>query len=111
MPPMRDSRYEHCRAIRDDAGNLYLTEREPYRFRPLPDTRIHTLTEGETLYTIAGRYFRPRPRACGLWWIIADFQPDPILDPTLALEPGRRLFIPSLRVVEEEILGSRRVAE
>ncbi|HWN70639.1 MAG TPA: LysM domain-containing protein [Haliangium sp.] len=110
MPPMRDSRFEHCRAIRDDAGNLYLTEREPYRFRPLPDTRIHTVAEGETLYTIAGRYFRPRPRACGLWWIIADFQPDPILDPTLALEPGRRLFITSLRVVEEEILGPRRVA-
>jgi hypothetical protein len=109
MPPMRNSRFEHCRGIRDDAGNLYLTDREPYRFRPLPDTRLHTVTEGETLYTIAGRYFRPRPRACGLWWIIADFQPDPILDPTLALEPGRRLFIPSLRVVEEEILGPRRV--
>lgn len=111
MPPMRDSRFEHCRGIRDEDGNLYLTDREPYRFRPLPDTRLHTVTEGETLYTIAGRYFRPRPRACGLWWIIADFQPDPILDPTLALEPGRRLFIPSLRVVEEEIFGARRASE
>jgi hypothetical protein len=71
----------------------------------LPDTRLHTVTEGETLYTIAGRYFRPRPRACGLWWIIADFQPDPILDPTLTLEPGRRLFIPSLASVDLYILA------
>jgi hypothetical protein len=47
------------------------------------------------------------PRACGFWWAIADFQPDPILDPTLRLEPGRRLFIPSVRVLIDIILADR----
>ena len=47
----------------------------------------------------------PLPRACGFWWAIADFQPDPIVDPTLLLEPGRRLFVPSLRVLTDVILG------
>lgn len=108
MPPRRFSRHEFARALRDEHGRLFLADREPFRFRPLPDTRIHEVREGETLFTLAGRYFRPRPRAAGFWWVIADFQPDPILDPTLALEPGRRLYIVSLRVLDEEILSERR---
>jgi hypothetical protein len=40
--------------------------------------------------------------------VIADFQPDPIVDPTLELELGRRLFIPSLRVLTDVILGEER---
>jgi len=111
MPPRRFSRIEFTLGIRDDAGRLLLTDREPFRFRPLPDNRIHEAKEGESLFTIAGRFFRPRPRAAGLWWIVADFQPDPILDPTLPIEPGRRVFVPSLRTVDEEILSERRRRE
>ena len=48
------------------------------------------------------------PRGCGFWWAIADFQPDPIVDPTLDLEPGRRLVVPSLRVLTDVILGEQR---
>jgi hypothetical protein len=50
-------------------------------------------------------------RACGFWWAIADFQPDPILDPTLELEPGRQLVIMSLRVLTDVILGEARRRE
>lgn len=108
MPPLRDSRYERCRGVRDAAGALVLTERVPYRFRPLPDTRVHVVQAGDNLFSLAGRYFRPRSRACGFWWVIAEFQPDPILDPTLELALGRQLFIPSLRVLDEEILNPHR---
>ena len=38
----------------------------------------------------------------------ADFQPDPIVDPTLELEVGRRLLVPSLRVLTDVILSEQR---
>jgi hypothetical protein len=57
------------------------TEREPFRFRAFPDNRQHVVQQGKTLFSLAGRYFAPLPRASGLWWVIADFQPDPVHDP------------------------------
>ena len=111
MPPRIGSRYTFCSGIRDDAGRLCLTDREPYRYTVHADTRVHTVTEGDSLFTLAGRYFAPLPRACGFWWVIADFQPDPILDPTLRLAPGRRIQIPSLRVLTDVILGETRRRE
>lgn len=108
MPPRRFSRFTFSAAVLDDAGRLLLTEREPYRFRALADTRQHVVQQGDTLFTLAGRYFAPLPRPAGLWWAIADFQPEPIHDPTLALHPGRLLFIPSVRVITEEIFSEAR---
>ena len=105
MPPRVGSRHSFTLGVRDAEGVLYLTEREPYRFRAHADNRVHVTVQGDTLFDLAGRYFAPLPRACGFWWVIADFQPDPIVDPTLALQPGRRLFIPSLRVLTDVILG------
>jgi hypothetical protein len=111
MPPHVGSRYTFCHAVRDDRSVLHLTEREPYRYRPHGDNRVHVAAEGDTLFTLAGRYFAPLPRACGFWWAIADFQPDPILDPTLVIRPGRRVHIPSLRVLTDVILGEGRRRE
>jgi hypothetical protein len=108
MPPRRFSRFTFSAALLDEEGRLFLTEREPYRFRAFPDTRQHVVGEGDTLFSLAGRYFAPLPRPAGLWWIIADFQPDPIHDPTLALDLGRMMFVPSVRVVTEEIFSESR---
>jgi hypothetical protein len=60
------------------------------------------------LFDLAGQYFTPLPRACGFWWAIADFQPDPIIDPTLQLDVGRQLLIPSVRALTDVILGEQR---
>jgi hypothetical protein len=111
MPPRRFSRHTFTSAVKDDEGRLFLTEREPFRFRSLPDNRQHVVKEGETLFSLAGRYFAPLPRPAGLWWVIADFQPDPIHDPTVALEPGRVLVVPSIRTVQEEVFSETRRAE
>jgi hypothetical protein len=111
MPPRRFSRYTFTSAVVDDEGRLFLTDREPFLHRALPDSRQHLVKEGETLFSLAGRYFSPLPRPAGLWWVIADFQPEPIHDPTLALEPGRTLVVPSVRTVLEEIFSEARRGE
>ncbi len=111
MPPRRFSRFTFSTAILDRDQRLVLTEREPFRFRSFPDNRQHVVQQGDTLFTLAGRYFAPLPRASGLWWVLADFQPDPIHDPTLSLELGRVLFVPSARVITEEVFAEARRQE
>ena len=108
MPPRAGSRYSFCHAFEDEGGRWLLTDREPYRYCEQPDTRVHLVVQGDTLFSLAGRYFAPLPRACGYWWAIADYQVQPIIDPTLVLEPGSRLLIPSLRVLTDVILGESR---
>jgi hypothetical protein len=111
VPPLTGSRFTFCLGVLDAAGRRYLTDREPYRYRVLADNRTHTVVDGDTLFDLAGRYFAPLPRACGFWWAIADFQPDPIFDPTIALDAGRALLIPSTRLLTDVILGEARRRE
>ena len=111
MSPRAGSRYSFCSGVRYEAGALHLTEREPYTFRAHADTRVHIVVQGDTLFDLAGRYYAPLSRACGFWWVLADFQPDPIVDPTLQLEAGRRFLIPSMRVLTDVILGESRRRE
>jgi hypothetical protein len=108
MPPNRFSRHRFCTAETDEAARLLLSERAPYRYRDLSDNRQHIVRTGDTLWNLAGRYFAPMPRPAGLWWIIADFQPEPIHDPTIELAPGTVITIPSLRTVQEEVFNERR---
>lgn len=90
-------------AIFDEEERLYVTSRVPFRFRELSDTSQHIVSRGESLYTLAAKYYSALPRPAGLWWVIADFQPQPIHDPTLIIPEGTLLFIPSLRTVQEDI--------
>lgn len=107
--PKKDSRYQFTRGVRNRDGILYLTPREPFRYQVLPDTGIHEVQEGDNLHNIAARYYNELARlpvrsAAGLFWIIADFQPQPILDPMCSLKPGMLLYIPSVNVVVSRIL-------
>ncbi len=110
MPPRQLSRHRYTRGVRDSVGRLALTARNPFRFVEREDTVEHTVVDGDTLYTLAGRYYNviDPERACGLWWVIADFQPDPIFDPTCMLEPGRVMYIPSPLVVTNEVFSEAR---
>jgi len=107
MPPKVGSRYAGTLAFRDEAGRLTLTERQPFLYRELPDNRVHVVVQGDSLWGLADRYFQPLPRACGFWWALGDFQPEPVMDPTIELEVGRQILVPSVRTLTELILGDR----
>lgn len=111
MALYRLSRFRFCFALEDSSDKLYLVEREPFRFREENDNRSHIVQEGDTIFNLAGRYFRGMDanRACGLWWVIADF--NGLHDPTLALAPGSEIIIPSTRLVRMEVFNSDRRRE
>lgn len=111
MPPRKFSRYSFTQGVRSGSSPRFLTPREPVRFRQMPDNAEHVVRRGDTLWSLAGRYFRGFYRPSGLWWVIADFQPQVIHDPTIRLEPGSILVIPSLRTVQEVVFASQRRRE
>lgn len=112
MPPRAYSRHTFTEVEQDEQGRLRLTDRVPYRFRPLDDNVFHVVREGDTLFNLAGRYFAEvGERPAGLWWVIADFQPEPIHDPTLRLATGATLVVPSARTILEAIFSEKRRAE
>jgi len=114
MPPRKFSRHTFTTGFKDVDGPLdasdkiQLTDREPFVFKNLPDNIEHTVLEGENLFNLASRYFDGVERAAQLWWVIADFQPDPIIDPTITIKPGSILIIPSLRTVMESVFNEVR---
>lgn len=107
MPPRVNSRYQNCRGIEDAAGNLFLTERTPFRYdEKLAGTTRHVVEGTENLWQIAGRYYRGFPGAEEFGLLIAEFQPNPILDPSLTLETGRVIYVPSLDVILNRSLAT-----
>lgn len=96
--------------VRDEAVR-FLGDRIPFRYKERTDNILHQVAQGDSLFTLAGRYFRQLQRPAGLWWIIADYQPTPIHDPTIALSPGSVLVIPSMRTLLEEIFNANRFDE
>lgn len=116
MPPRKFSRHLFTYGFKDpddeDADDvIQLTEREPFTFKNYPDNRIHTVVEGDTLHHLAARYFAPIDNPASLWWVIADFQPEPIDDPTIRLRLGSTLVIPSVRTVLEAVFSEERRRE
>lgn len=106
MTVHQGSRYTGVTARTDAGGRRFLTERIPFRFQARVDNILHHVTQQDTLYSLAGRYYRALERPSGYWWAIADFQPNPIRDPTIQLVPSSVIIVPSLRTLTE-ILSPR----
>lgn len=112
MPPRLYSRHSFCAAYVDDVtGALALTDREPFPYQVFPDNVQHIVADGDTLAKLAARYYATLPRPSGLWWVIADFQPTPITDPTIAIEPGTVIVVPSVKTVLSEVFAASRQSE
>ena len=113
MPPAtRYSRDLFCDAVPDENGLVYLTEREPFAYVDRDDNIEHVAGQGDTWTSLAVQYFSMQAEPDSLWWVIADFQPGGgIVDPTIRISPGTRIYVPSQRTLEEEILSENRRAE
>lgn len=86
--------------LREERRTIYPVDYEPLRFVERPDTRVFVSRAGDTLDHLATVfYLTPK-----LYWVIADFQPVPILAPLEPIEPNTRLFIPSLEFVRSTVL-------
>lgn len=113
MPPRKNSRHLYSTVQTRDADTpglpVFLSDRVPFRYRSLGGNRVITAKSGDTLHRIAAKVYAPLGQlpaisAASLWWVIADFQPIPIHDPTLQLVAGEKIIVPSLRTVIEQVL-------
>jgi len=103
---LADSRYRYCQQLTDENGVAYLSEREPLKYEKQSDNRFHTVMEGDTWWGLAHRYFSSFQNKSRLWWIIAEFQPTPVIDPTLKLVAGSVVVVPSERYVRQVVFGA-----
>lgn len=109
VTPEEDSRYLLSLELELEDGDLVWTFPEPLGEFSSEDDVHHTVRQGETLFTLAGRYYSGVKRPCGLWWAIAEYQSPPIKDPLNVLEDGSIIKIPSLRTVLEIFLNEDRL--
>ncbi|MBU0999547.1 hypothetical protein KKG24_04610 [Patescibacteria group bacterium] len=105
------SRYKFCQVMLQSDSTVMLTDRVPYEFEPgLAGTHQHVASQGDTWRSIAHRYWRNSfGRYAGdLWWVIADFQPTAVVDPTIAISAGTVVHVPSPATVLSVFDESRR---
>jgi hypothetical protein len=102
------SRYQWSSVDTDEAGRRYFGERPVFGFRDLPDNRLHVVKQGERLWHLGHMYFPGVPKNGALYWAIADFQPEPVLDATLDLNVGSIIVVPSIATLNAIFSSSRR---
>lgn len=103
------SPYNLADVVQDSAGRLAFGARTRLLWEDLTNVRAHVCRTGDTLWNLALRYYKsiglPGDGA-RLWWVIADFQPEPINDPTIELQEGEVILIPPLSAVQTALAGS-----
>lgn len=109
MPPGTNSRHLLSIGVsRVTDGLTYLLDREPFRFVNRSDTRRVMANGGDTWQSLAAQHLRSIDNAEELWWVLADFQPEPVIDPTEAIEAGTIIFVPNEEFILSEIFADAR---
>jgi hypothetical protein len=103
------SPYNLSDVFQDEAGRLSFAARTRLLWEDLEGVRAHVVKTGDTLWSLAMRYYKSVGQpgdGARLWWVIADFQPEPINDPTIALQDGEIVLIPPLSAVQTALAGA-----
>lgn len=99
------SRYQFCTVLGGDGQTAHLDEREPFRFRDESDNRFYTTKEGDTWWGLAWRFFTGFPNRSLLWWLLCEYQPEPVVDPTIVIPAGTTVVIPSERLLRTKVFS------
>jgi len=103
-----ESRYRQSSTYLSDSGRLVLLERQPWRFEDREDNLFHVSSVADAWWTIAEQYYgHISDRACGLWWVVFDYQTPALVDPTLKIRPNTLIVLPSPGVVVGEVQGAQ----
>jgi hypothetical protein len=108
MPMFPWGRYRYCLQTANEDGILRLDEREPFRYKDEPDNRNHRARSGDSWWGLAHMYLQGIPRPCGMWWLLCEFQPTPVIDPTIVIPVNKLIIVPSLRLVRTEVFSNER---
>jgi hypothetical protein len=100
-----DSRYQLAILQGKSTGELYIGSRDRLFYANMSNIEPHIVEDGDTLWSLAARYYGGEDGEANLWWVIADFQPEPILDPTIALQAGSTILIPPFSYVQNALAG------
>lgn len=111
MPVYPWSRYRYSYEYEDDDGKGYLADYEPFGYVDESDNRFHVARDGDTWWGLAHIYFQGISRMSGLWWAIVDFQPEAVIDPTVAIPAGKTIVIPSERLLRTKLFSPDRRSE
>jgi hypothetical protein len=105
MSARGNSRYANAGVAKDAEGRTFIQQEDPVPYQPRFDNVLHMVKEGETLELLADRFFGGLADSALLYWIVGQFQPEPIQDPTEALEGGTIMVIPSQDYVNSDVLA------
>jgi len=104
-----ESRYRQATEEVDSEGRLVLSERVPLVYSDREDNISYVTREGDTWQSIAQAYYSGiSSRACGLYWVVMDYQVPRVVDPTLRIEPGTVVVLPSPETVLAEVFAAKR---
>jgi hypothetical protein len=93
-----DSRYQLAYEVKSTDDRTYYGWREEFAFSDAEGIIPHVVAKGDTLFSLAAQYYSEEGDIA-LWWAIADFQPEPIIDPTIELTEGEVILIPPINSV------------
>jgi len=100
-----DSRYQMAIVEKRESGEMAIGARDRLYYADVDGIIPHVVEDGDTLHSLAAEYLGGETGESNLWWAIADFQPDPIIDPTIALAAGTTLLIPPISYVQRMLSG------
>lgn len=99
------SRYRCAELIRTDAGKLKWDLRRRLEYMGHDDDIAYEVQPGDTWHILAYKFYGDEFGGADLWWVIADYQPEPVLDPTVMPTVGDILMIPAPNIVQDFILS------